>query len=308
QPLIQCLPNERQRRSGITQPILLVPELCILTGLSETLRNDMRVRQQMSTATRLPPTSRVQKLRAFMRRLKQNPNVQQEMTAWNLNFENDLVHLQARILDPEKLNTTIDFKQETGDFSKEIRGQKMPVPVSFDMWGIIVSRRDEQFVHDFLENLRRVCHPIGVTLNNPRISTLDNDTTASFVNACKSIPSHAKMMVIIVPNSNKDRYDAIKKVFCIENPIPSQVVVSRTLSKKHMLMSVCTKIGIQMAVKIGAEPWMLNIPPKSLMVVGYDTYHDSTRGGQSVGGFVCSLNTNLTSFYSRTSYHGNREE
>lgn len=42
--------------------------------------------------------------------------------------------------------------------------------------------------------------------------------------------------------------------------MPSQVVVGRTISKKQMLMSVCTKIGIQLNVKLGGEAWAVEIP------------------------------------------------
>ena len=36
--------------------------------------------------------------------------------------------------------------------------------------------------------------------------------------------------------------------------------MSRTISKKQMLMSVATKIGIQLNVKLGGEVWALEIP------------------------------------------------
>lgn len=42
--------------------------------------------------------------------------------------------------------------------------------------------------------------------------------------------------------------------------VPSQVVVGRTLSKKQMLMSVATKIAIQLNCKLGGEVWHLEIP------------------------------------------------
>jgi aubergine-like protein len=38
------------------------------------------------------------------------------------------------------------------------------------------------------------------------------------------------------------------------------VVVSRTLSKKQMLMSVATKIAIQLNCKLGGEVWAVDIP------------------------------------------------
>ena len=106
-------------------------------------------------------------------------------------------------------------------------------------------------------------------------------------------------VVCIVPNNRKDRYDTIKKITCVDNPVPSQVIVSRTLSKQQMLMSVCTKIAIQLNCKLGGEVWATEIPVKKLMVIGFDVYHDSLNKGQSIGGFVASTNDSLTRYYSR---------
>ena len=78
--------------------------------------------------------------------------------------------------------------------------------------------------------------------------------------------------------------------------MPSQVVVSRTLSKKQMLMSVCTKIGIQLNCKLGGEVWAVDIPVKNIMVIGIDVYHDSLTKGKSIGGFVASTNASLTRY------------
>lgn len=59
------------------------------------------------------------------------------------------------------------------------------------------------------------------------------------------------------------------KLFCVcdtlksivhSRIVPSQCVVQRTLSKKQMLMSVATKIAIQLNCKLGGEVWCLDIP------------------------------------------------
>ena len=42
--------------------------------------------------------------------------------------------------------------------------------------------------------------------------------------------------------------------------VPSQVIVSRTLAKKQMMMSVATKVAIQLNCKLGGEVWTLEIP------------------------------------------------
>ena len=90
--------------------------------------------------------------------------------------------------------------------------------------------------------------------------------------------------------------------------VPSQVVLARTLAKKQMLMSVATKIGIQLNCKMGGEVWALEIPLKNLMVVGIDCYHDSAKKGRSVGAFIASMNQTFTRYYSRCTFQSNMEE
>jgi len=44
------------------------------------------------------------------------------------------------------------------------------------------------------------------------------------------------------------------------------------------------------------------------MVVGIDTYHDSSKKGRSVGGFVASLNKTFTRYYSETIFQSSMQE
>ena len=47
---------------------------------------------------------------------------------------------------------------------------------------------------------------------------------------------------------------------------------------------------------------------KSLMVIGIDVYHDASRGGRSVGGFVASMNKSLTRWFSRVCFQSPGQE
>ena len=52
-------------------------------------------------------------------------------------------------------------------------------------------------------------------------------------------------------------YLAFVIVFCL---VPSQVIVARTLTKKNAMMSVTTKVVMQLNCKLGGELWALEIP------------------------------------------------
>src|SRR5690348_16852143 len=96
------------------------------------------------------------------------------------------------------------------------------------------------------------------------------------------------------------------------------MVLLKTLNKRGQLMSVATKIGIQISAKLGGEIWSVSIPvksnkfhffnlfpfffyikSKSLMIIGIDSYHDKKRKQVSIAAFVATTNPQCTSYYSR---------
>lgn len=67
-------------------------------------------------------------------------------------------------------------------------------------------------------------------------------------------------VVVVLPSNRKDKYDNVKKFLCVDFPVPSQCVVARTLSRPQAMMTVATKIALQMACKMGGELWSVEIP------------------------------------------------
>lgn len=325
QPLLVVMPSIREKRAAaaagrVPTPVKLVPELCLLTGLSEALRTDMNLKKIMTQSTQIVPNRRREMLKTFMDRLQKNADVQKLWSTFNLGYETELFSIQGRVLNPEQVymrkggaEVALNFDQRSSDFSREIRGCMMyrVKDPELSKWIIIHTARDKQHIQGFGETMARVCAPLGLRLKPAKIIELDghDPNNSQYVQHCSEWAGKgAQLIVIVVPNNKSDRYNAIKKVLCCEIPTPSQVIVARTISKPQMLMSVCTKVGIQVAAKIGCEPWSFKIPPKALMVVGYDTYHDSSQKGRSVAGIVISMNDSLTSYYSRIAYHTGREE
>ena len=137
--------------------------------------------------------------------------------------------------------------------------------------------------------------------SNPHFSRqLTNDRPESYLQVLQeAVTATTDLVVCVLTNSRKDRYDALKKYLCLDNPVPSQVrldhllflnsegscryvlplqmVQIKTLSRQNQLISVATKIGLQINAKLGGEIWALDIPTKTLMVIGIDTYHGNDQ-------------------------------
>lgn len=70
------------------------------------------------------------------------------------------------------------------------------------------------------------------------------------------------------------------------------------------VMSIATKVMIQINSKLGGAPWMVNFPMKGVMTIGFDVTHDTSDRSKSFGAFVASmdLKTNVR-YYSAVASH-----
>ena len=83
--------------------------------------------------------------------------------------------------------------------------------------------------------------------------------------------------------------------------MPSQVVLSNTLSRGKNVRSICNKILIQICAKIGGEPWAVSELPlfeKPTMICGMDVYHKVGNGTKSMLAVTCSINQRATKYWS----------
>merc|ERR1712212_608292 len=103
QPLLISMPKLREERSGASGPIFLIPELCFMTGLSDEQRANFNLMKAMGDYTRQDPVKRIQTLKGFSKRIKENDEIQKELKEWNLRFAEDLLQFRARILAPETI-------------------------------------------------------------------------------------------------------------------------------------------------------------------------------------------------------------
>ncbi|CAB4062070.1 AUB [Lepeophtheirus salmonis] len=297
QPLLISLPRERDRRGGNmdkNQRIMLVPELCYMTGLSESQRSNFSLMKSLGEYTRQDPANRCSSLKKFSQRLLSSPSVKEELKKWNIELDEKLRTFQGRSLPPEVIlegsGKKISYPVENADWGSTFRNMKLFQPAHCQKW---------------------VSNGMGFQLDAPKLFEIQDDRVGTYVNEINStlcLRPPPQMIMVVVPRNTGDAYSAIKKICCVEKPIISQVITGTLLKKPKGLMSVATKVAVQMATKLGAEPWGVSIPIKNTMVIGYDSYHDTSLKGKSVGAVVSSINDSLTRFVSSVTIHQHNEE
>ena len=73
------------------------------------------------------------------------------------------------------------------------------------------------------------------------------------------------LVMTIMPTPRDDRDAAVKKLCCVEKPVPSEVTNFKTISNEKKVSSVRQKVLLQINCKLGGELCACNIPLKSLI-------------------------------------------
>nr|XP_039251037.1 piwi-like protein 1 [Styela clava] len=312
QPMLINRPKKATQRSkrveaGEDRVISLVPELCFLTGLSDKLAGDFTAMKEIGNFTRLGPNERNSQIENFLQRLNGSPEARQELLKWGLELENRIVSVEGRTLPPEKVlvgNNHVFQCNEDVDFFRDISRVPVLRSVPIKHWIIVFTARDATKSKDFVRKFEEVSRKIGMQIQPPRYIELRDDRSDAFKHAISgAVNPSLQLVVCIFPTSRDDRYSAVKRLCCVEMPVPSQVILSKTLPRDPSMgkfRSVTMKIALQINCKLGGELWALSIPLEGLMICGIDVFHEGREGkGKSVAALVASMNKLMTRWFSR---------
>lgn len=308
QPLLLHRPKKKQLPGGKvpekSEAICLIPEFCYLTGLTDELRQDFRVMKDLASHTRVTPEQRVATMRKFINAVNGNPEAKKELDNWGLSFADNTIDIDGRLAPQEKIIFGGNFTCMAGpqaDWGRDATRNKVLTAVDLRNWTVLFSKRDASKASEFINMMQTCCRQMGIQCNKPTCCELHDDRVDTLSRSLRdNINPSVQCMVVICPTSRDDKYNAIKKICCVEMPVPSQVIIAKTIARPDKLRSVTQKIALQINCKLGGELWGLDIPMSNLMVVGIDVYHDASRNKRSIAGFVASTNKMCSRWYSKT--------
>ncbi|CAJ0930266.1 unnamed protein product [Ranitomeya imitator] len=291
--------------------ILISYHFIFITGLTDKMRNDFNVMKDLAVHTRLPPDQRERQVGKFLNYIHKDESVQNELRDWGLNFDTELLQFEGRIAPLEKIlqkDRSAQYNPQFADWSRELRGPVLISARDLNNWLLFYTRRNYDAANALVQNLFKITQQMHIKMNRAVLVEVE-DTVGGYLQAFQqNITHHTEMVVCILSSINKMKYDAIKKHLCVDFPIPSQCVVARTLSKPQTVLSVCTKIALQMNCKLGGELWTVEMPLDKAIIIGIDCYHDTLQGRRSIAGFVASTNKEMTRWFSRCVVQDQRQE
>lgn len=313
QPLIINRPKKKaQAQEGVDTMICLVPELCLMTGLTDTMRADFKIMKEVGNFTRLTPKQRQDVLHQFVQTVKEHEEASIYLTEWGLKLNDSTLPLEGRQLPPEVLHFGKGYKEQVNpkaDWGRAATSKQVLTPVPLTKWAVVFVSKNQSIVKQFCQVLSQQGPKMGINVAMPKVVGLDNDRTETYLKAVRAIiEPGVQLVVTIFPQMRSDRYAAIKKLCVAEKPVASQCVNLKTISNEKKVTSVVQKIALQINCKLGGELWGTATPYKDLMVVGIDVYHDKTKKSGSVAGVVASLNDSLSRYFSRAVFQGEGQE
>ncbi|KAL7738918.1 hypothetical protein ACLKA6_016921 [Drosophila palustris] len=300
QPLLVSKNRDKAQNTNANELVVLIPELCRVTGLTDSMRANFQLKRAMSGHTQLNPVRRIERLRTFNRRLQTTAESVKVLTDWHMTLDQNLVEVQGRVIAPQK----IVFDRErisagnVADWTQCFRNQRMFTSPSngLDRWAVISPERNYRDLQNLMQNLNRVASGMGFQIHKPQEYITRDDRTGSYIQALDECSRmDPKLILCLVPNNNTERYSSIKKRGCVDKAIPTQVVTTRAKN-----MSIATKIAIQINCKLGYTPWMIELPLSGLMTIGFDIAKCTRDRSKAYGALIASMDINQNSTFFST--------
>lgn len=302
------------------QDIYLIPELCVLTGITEAQKgmNFREIKNDMfaNAATKQSQASR------FFKTLKQNAAEYKSFTEkWKIEVDETQLKVnayqcaQGTIIGNNK--KTYNIKEMQRDFSREFNG---PLKANkINSWAIFYSKFSSQEFNGLMKQLKQtVTTDFEYQCNKPVTVELKGDDrkVQTWIDAIQGVHDEKNLEVIICiapgRKGSSPIYEGLKYYLQTETRIPSQVVLAETIKKNFKsFRNIMKNIMIQVCAKLGHVPWGFSSLPlmdKPTMVIGMDVCHRVGKSKQSVLGFVASLDKYVGKYYSASQAQSEKQE
>lgn len=185
-------------------------------------------------------------------------------------------------------------------FDREAQGGVFSHPNAFN-WAILSLQGDKDNVNaknTFVREFQSACQRSHVQVNEPIMQEVGRNAQ-QWLEHMRNL-KNADFVLLVVPARGRKKddmnlYKLTKRLAISELAIPTQVVLSSTLTSGKGATSIVSKLLTQVIAKLNnGAPWGLLQPECSnvpTMVCGVDVWHGN---GRSIMGFTASLDQNFS--------------
>jgi aubergine-like protein len=277
-----------------------VPEFCRETGLNDELRAGGFMMKLLKAKPR--QDERIRKYSQFLTRVF--ADAKDLFERYNIRLKGgrpSMLALDGGRMPPGKISfggTQHDLAQKSM-FDREAQGGVFSAPNAFK-WAILSLQGDQENVRakeTFVREFQSACQRSRLAVSEPVVQELPRNAQ-QWLQAMRDL-RQADFLLLVVPARGRKKddlnlYKLTKRLAIAELAVPTQVVLSKTLTGKGVT-SIVSKVLTQVVAKLNnGAPWGLVQPECTdapTMVCGVDVWHGQ---GKSIMGFTASLDQNFS--------------
>lgn len=318
QPLLEAVAEKH------SETVLLVPEMCALTGLTDEMKKDRILMQEVLQYSRIGTGDKLNQCVAICRDLFSGGSTSAPvvdtssslgkarnlMKEWKCSLSQVPARIEARVLDP----CTVSFGNksymvEDGNFQRWTRNGSQ-CPVQLTRWLIIHSEPDRPMVDMWLRSMRELGGSgFGMSFGEPLRLILMSGTSDELTRLLMDhVTPDVQLVMLFTPQKDSHKlYKVLKNVTTTVRPCITQVVKSETMRKRQSIVAIVTRVVMQISAKLLGPLWHVNLESdqtpmmhEPTMLVGIDSFENKEYPRKSVIAFVASLDAFASQYFSTT--------
>ena len=305
QPLILVKRTDSQ---GEPISLYFVPEFCSLAGLEDQAVKDGYFMRKLAELTKLEPYDRVSKTDEFLELLKYNKKDPENPDKMTSKEKSDFYGIEV---EPVNDLFTAYYMRDTkliGGNNKDVHSNDRTFNVlkkkDLSNWLCFYEKSNYSDAENLYNNLSKASKAFGLKIAEPEWIEMPNKSKAKdWTDTADDYFGEGKNdydFVVFLLGKNDSIYTDLKIHSLCTNGYVSQVVKAKSIQKKGV-MSVCSKILLQINAKLGGISYKASIDQaikdSKLMVVGVDSSH--IKGEGTGVAMVATINDSFTNFYNQ---------
>ena len=305
QPLILVKRTDSQ---GEPISLYFVPEFCSLAGLEDQAVKDGYFMKKLAELTKLEPYDRVSKTDEFLELLKYNKKDPENPDKMTSKEKSDFYGIEV---EPVNDLFTAYYMRDTkliGGNNKDVHSNDRTFNVlkkkDLSNWLCFYEKSNYSDAENLYNNLSKASKAFGLKIAEPEWIEMPNKSKAKdWTDTADDYFGEGKNdydFVVFLLGKNDSIYTDLKIHSLCTNGYVSQVVKAKSIQKKGV-MSVCSKILLQINAKLGGISYKASIDQaikdSKLMVVGVDSSH--IKGEGTGVAMVATINDSFTNFYNQ---------
>lgn len=306
QPIIVV---RNKAKDGQVNNSYFVPELCYLSGLEDEETKNGLFMKELATLTKLEPNERIKKTNEFIKLLEDPSKDSNHPEKLSAKEKSDLYGIKVEPLN--ELFTAYYMKDTklVGGSNTQVssRDKTFKVLKKSDLtnWLCFYEENNYNDAENLYNTLSKASKAYGLKIPEPEWVEMKNKSSAKkWIDTADeyfSEEKHDYSFALFLLGKNDSIYAQLKKHSLCRNGYVSQVVKARSIQKKGGLMSVCSKILLQINAKLGGISYKTvidkEINDRKLMVIGVDSSH--IKGKRTGVAMVATINDSFTDFYNK---------